>query len=61
VVALAAYTAGPTPAEGWLSACGAPPRARDARVRGFVDAIDFPETKAYVLAVRKRYAESLEE
>jgi soluble lytic murein transglycosylase len=59
VVALAAYNAGPSHAERWLKDCASPPNHRSARVAEFVEAIDFPETKAYVLAVRKRYAEAV--
>jgi soluble lytic murein transglycosylase len=59
VVALAAYNAGPSHAERWLKACKSPPRAKAARVAEFVEAIDFPETKAYVESVRERYADAV--
>jgi soluble lytic murein transglycosylase len=55
VVALAAYNAGPTHAERWLRSLEGPGREGPARTQAFIDAIDFPETKAYVTAVRERY------
>lgn len=59
VVALAAYNAGATHAERWLRTSGHS-KTREERVRAFIEAIDYPETRAYVVDVRKRYRESVE-
>ena len=59
VVALAAYNARPTNAERWLRAIPPSARAGEARALAFTSAIDYPETKAYVTAVRERYRKSL--
>lgn len=58
VVALAAYNAGSTHAERWLKARPAAADTPAERVDAFVNAIDFPETKAYVRDVRERYREA---
>lgn len=60
VVALAAYNAGPGNAERWLSEVPKTAKTKSARHAAFVAAIDYAETRRYVVEVVERYEESRE-
>ena len=52
VVALSAYNAGATHTERWLKASKSPGG------KSFVESIDYPETRSYVVGVRERFKRS---